>query len=143
MIKLRTLLSEIAIITNDELKSIWDKHGENLPSIFTHTIYQLPNTDELREFEKYPNLTANDIIQGFGYTMVGRGIISFKSSNLMKDGLRMLSEMYPDNKIYKQAYESLKICPKCGNDINFLRLPESGMGYVKCPKCNTAVIQSN
>jgi hypothetical protein len=34
-------------------------------------------------------------------------------------------------------------CPSYGHIFNYLSTPESGMGYVKCPKCNKPVTQKN
>ena len=88
--------------TKDSFKNIWDKPGENLPSIFKKTIYRLPTDEELREFEKF-DLDSRDVYFGFYYTIVGRGIKSFENKKLIIDSITSLCEMYPENKEYKDA----------------------------------------
>lgn len=34
-------------------------------------------------------------------------------------------------------------CPSCSFKFNWLSVPESGMGYVKCPKCGKPVTQND
>ncbi len=43
----------------------------------------------------------------------------------------------------KKASEDLVKCKGCGNEFDLLSVPESGMGYVKCPKCEEAVTQED
>lgn len=78
------------------------------PSIFTYTTYRFPTDDELKEFERYPHLTEDDIIQGFGYTIIGRGISSKRNKEKVLECLKMLSDKYPDNEVYRNAYEKYK-----------------------------------
>lgn len=75
------------------------------PSIFQYTIYRLPTDEELKEFKNYPNLTAKDIENGFGYTMIGRGIKSGKNIKMIQDGIKMLINKYPAYKRYKEVLE--------------------------------------
>ncbi len=75
---------------------------EKLPSIFRATIYRMPTAQELEEVNKY-NLSADDIAQGFSYTMIGRGVKSQQNSKQIVDSITQLSKMYPDNSAYKQA----------------------------------------
>jgi hypothetical protein len=87
--------------------SIWDTHGEKLPSIFKKTIYRLPTQEELREFESF-ELTGSEIVKGFGYTMIGRGMRSNKNSSMIRSAIKSLCEMFPDNKEYKAALTEAK-----------------------------------
>jgi len=34
-------------------------------------------------------------------------------------------------------------CKGCGNEFEYLSIPESGMGYVKCPECGEIVTQED
>ena len=56
------------------------------PSIFQYTIYRLPTKEELEEFKNF-NLSAEDINQGFGYTIVGRGMMDGKNKQMVKTRL--------------------------------------------------------
>jgi hypothetical protein len=88
--------------------TIWEDHKSNLPSIFTRTYYALPTTEQVEEFEKYPNLTAEEIVQGFGYTIVGRGVNSPENSKKIIESIRMLVDRYPDREEYKEALAQAK-----------------------------------
>jgi cation transport regulator ChaB/DNA-directed RNA polymerase subunit RPC12/RpoP len=50
----------------------------------------------------------------------------------------------PESKNYKNASEQLIAkCKKCGKEFDYLKEPEAGMGYVKCPECKEAVTQED
>ena len=50
----------------------------------------------------------------------------------------------PESENYKNAeLEEIAKCPKCGHEFAYLSVPEAGMGWVKCPKCEEAVTQEN
>jgi len=95
--------------------TLWDDHKE-LPSIFNQTIYRLPTAEELKEFEKF-NLTGREVVQGFNYTIVGRGIKSPKSRQMIIDSIQSLCEMYPDNKEYKAALTEAKYADTLQSNI--------------------------
>lgn len=73
------------------------------PSIFTRTTYQLPSQKDIQEFKNYPNLSVEDIVNGFAYTMIGRGMKNNQNSEQIKNGIQMLINKFPDNKTYKDA----------------------------------------
>ena len=81
---------------------LWEKHRE-LPSIFKRTYYALPTAEQLEEFQKYPNLSVEDIVQGFGYTIIGRGVRSDENCQKIIESIKMLIEKYPEQQIYKEA----------------------------------------
>ena len=74
------------------------------PSIFSHTIYRLPTEDELKEVDSC-KLSAKEIVNGFGYTIIGRGIKSSKNSQMIKQSVKMLSDLFPENQEYKKAID--------------------------------------
>lgn len=76
------------------------------PSIFQYTIYRLPSYDEIMEFANFPNLSADEILKGFKYTMIGRGILSKENKNMIQESLKMLINNYPNIQQYKDALES-------------------------------------
>ena len=82
--------------------NLWERHKE-LPSIFMRTYYALPTLEQLEEFQQYPHLTAEDIHQGFGYTIVGRGVSSPTNCQKIIDSIKMLVDRYPEREVYKEA----------------------------------------
>ena len=77
------------------------KHNDK-PDIFTHTIYRLPTEDELLDFEKC-DLSSDDILKGFKYTIIGRGIASKENKQMIIDSIQLLCDKYPGNEIYLDA----------------------------------------
>jgi hypothetical protein len=73
------------------------------PSIFCYTIYRFPDAEEFKEFEEFPDLTPDQIVQGFSYTMIGRGMPNPSNKKLIKDSIEKLIELYPDKETYKEA----------------------------------------
>jgi hypothetical protein len=91
----------------DELKTLENYYMDNKPSIFNHTIYRLPTDEELNEINNY-DLSADEIFNGFGYTIIGRGITSTKNKQMIIKSIEMLCEKYPDNAIYLEALNKAK-----------------------------------
>lgn len=92
----------------EQLQKIADNFGDgkidkSKPSIFQYTIYRLPTKDEIKEFENYPKLTADKILDGFYYTMVGRGILSDESKKRIINGIQLLVDAYPNESKYTDA----------------------------------------
>ncbi len=89
-------------------KSINENYSDvnKLPSFFRETKYRLPNIEEIKEFEKY-DLTPQEILNGFHYSIVGRGILDGKRKQMIITAIKMLIDYYLDinNEIYKQALE--------------------------------------
>lgn len=106
--------------------TIWERHGEQLPSLFRRTYYALPTEQQLEEFQQYPGLTAADIIQGFGYTIVGRGVDGPKNKQMIVDSIQMLVNRYPKNSTYKEALALAKEQQK--KPSMFVRLVDSSNG---------------
>ena len=75
------------------------------PSIFEYTIYRLPTSSEIEEVNSF-NLTSDEILNGFRYTIVGRGIMTENNKKLIIDSIQMLIDKYPNNKEYKNALTS-------------------------------------
>jgi len=80
---------------------------ESKPEIFSHTIYRLPTQNELQEFENY-DLSSEDIIKGFSYTIIGRGIKSNNHIQMIIESIKMLCDKFPNNEIYKEALSKIK-----------------------------------
>lgn len=91
----------------DELKTLEKYYMDNKPSIFTYTIYRLPTDAELEEINNC-DLSADDIVNGFSYTIIGRGIISTKNKQMIIKSIEMLCEKYPDNTRYLEALNIAK-----------------------------------
>ena len=82
--------------------TLWERHKE-LPSMFTSTHYALPTARQLDEFEHSPDLSVDDIVQGFGYTIVGRGVSSPDNCQKIVESIKLLAERYPEREVYKEA----------------------------------------
>lgn len=90
-----------------ESKNIWEKYGKKLPEIFLRTKYDLPTTEDLIDINSF-NLKSDDIIEGFKYTIIGRGITSVENKLKILKSLESLSKLYPDNIEYIKALEKFK-----------------------------------
>jgi len=77
------------------------------PKLFTYTAYRLPNKEDLIDIDNC-KLTSDKIIEGFGYTIVGRGILGSKQKKDIIQSIQMLGDMFPTNKEYKKALETVK-----------------------------------
>lgn len=82
--------------------TIWERF-KDLPSYFRRTHYALPTPEQIEEFDKYPALTPDDIGQGVGYTIVGRGMRGQSQQQQIVQAIRMLVDRYPDRAVYQDA----------------------------------------
>lgn len=72
------------------------------PSFFSSTNYRLPTEDELREINSF-NLSAEELMEGFGYTIVGRGIMREQEKTDIIKSAKMLYSLFPENVEYEKA----------------------------------------
>ena len=72
------------------------------PLFFEKTFYRLPNNEELLEIDKH-KLNANDILNGFRYTIVGRGMIDSNKKNMIIQSIESLIRIDENNMEYKIA----------------------------------------
>jgi hypothetical protein len=77
------------------------------PPIFHRTIYRIPTNEELEQLNSY-QLSAKEILDGFEYTMIGRGVLNQDNKNKITKSIKMLIDMYPDNEEYKKALDRAK-----------------------------------
>ena len=77
------------------------------PSIFTHTTYRLPTDSELQEFSEC-NLSAKQVIDGFSYTIIGRGIKRQTETLMILEAIKMLCNKFPENLEYHRALNLYK-----------------------------------
>jgi len=75
---------------------------KNKPSIFKKTIYRLPTEEELDEVHSF-KLSSDKLLDGFCYTIIGRGILSQDNKNKIISSIKMLCSMHPKNIEYKNA----------------------------------------
>lgn len=86
--------------------------SKELPSIFMRTIYRMPLDEELVEVHSF-DLNSEQILAGFSYTIIGRGIKDSQNIKMIVDSINKLCEMYPDNHNYISALEEArKIKPR-------------------------------
>ena len=72
------------------------------PDFFSGTHYRLPELDELKDIDSY-KLTSDEIVNGFYYNMVGKGMLDNKNKQQIITSIESLIELYPDNTEYKDA----------------------------------------
>lgn len=77
-----------------------------VPSIFGYTIYRLPNEEEIAEFAD-ANLTADKVVKGLTYTIVGRGIKTAGTKAQIIQAAKMIADAHPDNEEYRSAVKIL------------------------------------
>jgi len=74
------------------------------PKIFNYTKYDYPSKEDLIDINSC-NLTSDDIVQGFSYSIIGRGIKDSNKIKMIQDSIQMLVNIFPENNIYKEALE--------------------------------------
>lgn len=72
------------------------------PDIFKRTIYRIPTESELENVDSF-KLSSSEILDGFKYTIVGRGIFSQKNKNMIIESIKLLCELFPENIEYKKS----------------------------------------
>lgn len=94
------------------------------PSFFSCTNYRLPTAEELKEINSF-DLSSKELMEGFGYTIVGRGIMREQEKNDIIKSAVMLSEMYPENRVYQEAIKQAKeielFRPRHASAIDYIR----------------------
>jgi hypothetical protein len=80
------------------------KFNNEKPKIFQYTIYRLPEKEEIYNIDKF-NLSAKEILDGFGYTIIGRGIASKSNYDAIFKSIQMMIDEFPDNENYKEALQ--------------------------------------
>jgi leucyl aminopeptidase len=82
--------------------------GEKLkPSFFQGTKYREPTDVELLEIHK-SGPTGEDLMKGFGYAMIGRGMLNSDNKAMIIRAIERLCKIQPSNKEYWGALEQAK-----------------------------------
>lgn len=117
--KTRKLKTQIKIITQglrhlgealkslDKYKGTSTKTASAEPSFFKKTQYRLPSKEELIEIDSC-NLSVPDLRQGFGYAIIGRGMLGQGQKDMLIKSSEILCDMFPDNETYKSLLEHEK-----------------------------------
>jgi len=102
-------MKHLAAIQNEFFKmAISDKSSSHKkPSFFTATKYRDPTDKELQEIHD-SNPNADDLIQGFGYSIIGRGFAAFKHKLMIINAIERLNKLDPGNQQYKIALKRAK-----------------------------------
>jgi hypothetical protein len=85
--------------------SVKDSKRVEFPYIFDRTLYRVPTNEELKEFERYPELTPKQIVNEFTYTIIGKGILGFENRSQIVESIQNLTELYPEDTRYVEALE--------------------------------------
>ena len=72
------------------------------PDFFSETWYRDPTDEQLKDINTY-NFPAEKIINGFSYSLVGRGMMHSNIKDQIVKGITRLCNMYPKNNEYKKA----------------------------------------
>lgn len=72
------------------------------PDFFKQTYYRLPNSEELNDINNHI-LTAKQVLDGFKYTIVGRGMITLKNKDMIIQSIEKLINIDENNMEYKLA----------------------------------------
>lgn len=102
--KIKTKTGKIETIDENDIIM---KLDVKVPEIFQYTIYRLPTVEELENVNNC-NLSADEIVNGFSYTIIGRGMKSHKNIEMIIKCIELLCEQYPENEKYKVALEIAK-----------------------------------
>lgn len=76
------------------------------PAMFSRTHYRLPTEEELVDIDRC-NLDPKQIVNGFSYTIIGRGMRSAQNTEMITKSLDMLYAMFSKPE-YKKAIELYK-----------------------------------
>lgn len=99
------------IITNKKINYLpyYMKSPKNIyesidtkPYFFKQTYYRLPNSEELNDIINH-KLTAKQVLDGFKYTIVGRGIMNSKNKDMIIQSIKKLILLEEDNMDYRNA----------------------------------------
>lgn len=71
--------------------------------VFTHTIYRVPTNEELSQFAKHPEMTANDILSELKYTIIGKGISNEKTKIQIQEAAQKLVDLFPGDEKYLEV----------------------------------------
>ncbi len=81
-----------------------EKKASGKPSFFKSTNYRLPNKEELEEINSF-DLPTDNLVGGFSYAIVGRGLLWQKQKDEIVKSIEMLCDLDPENKKYKEALQ--------------------------------------
>jgi hypothetical protein len=76
------------------------------PEMFSRTHYRLPTEEDLIDIDSC-RLSPKQIVDGFSYTIIGRGMRSAENTIMIATSLGMLYAMFPKPE-YKKAIEIYK-----------------------------------
>lgn len=77
------------------------------PSIFCRTTYRRPTDKDLIEVDR-SNLLPEEIVNGFYYTIVGRGFLDSSKKQMIVESINRLMLISPNNRNYKTALVDAK-----------------------------------
>lgn len=79
----------------------------NKPGFFSRTYYRIPNEEEIDNIDSC-NLSAKEILDGFKYTIIGKGIIDNDKKDMIIKSIKLLLNKFPDKLEYKLALKIAK-----------------------------------
>jgi hypothetical protein len=85
----------------------------------------------------YPEVANKEFVDEFGYFWAVKEAKVIEGSAVVRGS----NYFTPTIEVNESKSDEVK-CPSCGNKYNYLSIPESGMGYIKCPNCKTVITQN-
>lgn len=80
-----------------------EDNNNNKPKIFRISKYDYPSKMDLIEINAC-KLNADEILDGFSYTIIGKGINDSGKIKKIQKSIKMLADSYPEKEVYKEAY---------------------------------------
>jgi hypothetical protein len=75
--------------------------------LFSGTLYSIPRNEQLSTLSKY-DITSDQLLEGLGYIIIGRGIKNQKNTQQILTSLENLHKLFPTNEEYKKALDTFK-----------------------------------
>lgn len=85
-------------------KSVDKPKRTEFPRIFQYTLYRIPTNAELMEFERYSDLTPEEVLNEVSWTLIGKGILDNRVKDQICDSIQKLIVLYPQDIRYKEAF---------------------------------------
>lgn len=98
-------------------------HGDDLgatskcvPNIFSYTAYRIPTEADLDDIHRC-NLSSDQVLSGFVYTLVGKGIQSEKNIRAIVASIALLNQKHPDDRYRTALAKARKLAPYHHNTL--------------------------
>lgn len=116
------------------------QHSIRLQYILIDLAFKSKKPEDKKEnelYEKYyPVIVNKEVVDELEYFWIVSEAKIYKEGSMVLFGSNDATPA-----LNTKVNENLVICQECSFSFNYLLIPESGMGYVKCPECDSIVTQ--